>query len=108
MRPIFLTYKSLNMRYRNILILFLFVYTLVAFGQKRPMTTDDGLELINLGNAAIHPEGGFVWYEKSELDWEGNKRKSSFWYLSSDGEETFPYLGEMGGTDIRFSPKGTS
>ena len=95
------------MRYRNILFFVFWSFTFLAFSQKRPMTTDDGLELVNPGNAGIHPGGGFVWYEISELDWDANKRKSSFWYLSADAAETYPYLGEAGGTDIRFSPKGT-
>lgn len=89
---------------------FLFVLSFLALsaqGQKRPMTTDDGLKLVNLGAADLHPQGSFAWFEKSELDWEANKRKSSYWYIAANGSDSYPYLGEGGGSDIRFSPRGT-
>ena len=95
------------MIYRNFLWACLCLFLLPAYGQKIPLSTDDGLTLVNLGAAAIHPDGSFAWFEKSELDWKNNKRKSAYWYTSADGKDQFPYLGESGGSDIRFSPKGT-
>lgn len=95
------------MTYRNILPALLLLVFLPAYGQKIPLSTDDGLKLVNLGNAAMHPDGSFAWFEKSELDWEKNKRKSSYWHTATDGTDQFPYLGDSGGSDIQFSPKGT-
>lgn len=74
---------------------------------RRPMTTDDGLDLVSVGSPVIHPDGSWVLYQKSELDWKGNKRKTSWWRADADGGAPFRYLGEEGGTAPAFSPDGS-
>ena len=45
--------------------------------QRRAMTTDDGLNMVQVNNALISPDGSRVFYRKSELDWDKNKRKNT-------------------------------
>lgn len=76
-------------------------------GARRPMTTDDGLDLVGVGSALIHPDGNWVLFQKSELDWKGNKRKTSWWRADADGGTPYRYLGEEGGSSPAFSPDGS-
>ncbi|PRY09885.1 dipeptidyl aminopeptidase/acylaminoacyl peptidase [Pontibacter ummariensis] len=77
-----------------------------TMAQKQPMTTDDGLNMTSLGNAIISPDGKSVIYGKSELNWEKNKRETTYHYVSSIGGESYQYLGEDGGSDLSYSPDG--
>lgn len=74
---------------------------------RRPMTTDDGLDLVSVGSALIHPDGSWVLFQKSELDWKGNKRKTSWWRADAAGDAPYRYLGEEGGSAPAFSPDGS-
>ncbi|MFQ5571518.1 MAG: prolyl oligopeptidase family serine peptidase [Rhodothermales bacterium] len=74
---------------------------------RRPMTTDDGLDMVQVGNALMSPDGMFVFYRKSELDWDKNKRKSTYYMIPAEGGEPWQYIGEAGGSDFKFSPDGT-
>ena len=73
----------------------------------RAMTTDDGLDMVNVGGAVISPDGSWVLYSKSELDWKGNKRKTTWWRVDTGGGEPYRYIGEDGGSDFAFSPDGS-
>ena len=80
-----------------------------AVGQeapRRPMTTDDALNLINPGDVLMSPDGQWVFFSKSELDWPKNKRKSTYYMIRADGGEEFQYVGEQGGSSFQFSPDG--
>ncbi len=72
----------------------------------RPMTTDDGLDMIQVGSALMTPDGQHVFYRKSELDWAKNKRKNTYHLIPSGGGEAYQYIGEDGGSDFQFSPGG--
>jgi dipeptidyl aminopeptidase/acylaminoacyl peptidase len=74
---------------------------------RRPMTTDDGLNMVGFSDVLISPDGRFVFYGKSELDWEKNKRNTTYWLVPSGGGEPFRYIGEDGGSAFQFSPHGT-
>lgn len=76
-------------------------------GARRPMTTDDGLDLVGVGSALIHPDGSWVLFQKSELHWKGNKRKTGWWRADADGRTPYRYLGEEGGSSPAFSPDGS-
>jgi len=78
-----------------------------ASAQPRPMTTDDGLNMVQVGSALMTPDGQSVFYRKSELDWAKNKRKNTYHMISADGGEAYQYIGEDGGSDFQFSPGGT-
>ncbi|HSG07900.1 MAG TPA: S9 family peptidase [Longimicrobiales bacterium] len=73
----------------------------------RAMTTDDGLDMVNVDGAVISPDGDWVLYSKSELDWKANKRKTTWWRVSSQGGDPHQYIGEAGGSGFTFSPDGS-
>ena len=71
------------------------------------MTTDDALDLVGVGGAQISPDGRWVLFSKSELDWDENERKTTWWRVPADGsEEAHRFIGEEGGSGFRFSPDG--
>jgi len=74
---------------------------------RRPMTTDDALDMVQVGDAVMSPDGSWVLFSKSELDWDENERKTTWWRVPADGsEEPYRYIGEEGGSSFQFSPDG--
>jgi len=71
------------------------------------MTVDDGLNMTRVGQALISPDGEWVLFSKSELDWKENKRKSTYYKVPAAGGEAYQYVGEAAGEAFRFSPAGT-
>ena len=72
------------------------------------MTTDDALNMVRVGGGLISPDGTWVLFSKSELDWEENERNTTWWKALSDGsEDPWPFIGEDGGSAFQFSPDGT-
>jgi dipeptidyl aminopeptidase/acylaminoacyl peptidase len=72
------------------------------------MTTDDALDMVRVGGALMSPDGSWVLFSRSELDWDENERKTTWWRVPADGsEEAYRFVGEGGGSDFRFSPDGT-
>jgi len=90
-----------------ILALLLLLPSLTGAQERRPMTTDDGLDMVRVGSALISPDGEWVFFSKSELEWEENERESTYYMVPADGGEPFRFIGEEGGSDFRFSPRGT-
>jgi len=90
----------------SILILFIFSSLSYAAQDKRPMTVDDALNMVRVGNVMMSPDGEWIFFSKSELDWEKNKRKSRFYMVPASGGEAFQYISEAGGSSFRFSPNG--
>jgi dipeptidyl aminopeptidase/acylaminoacyl peptidase len=74
--------------------------------ERRPMTTDDGLDMVRVGGAVISPDGSWVLYSRSELDWAENERKTTWWRVDADGGEPYRYIGENGGSSFSFSSDG--
>ena len=71
------------------------------------MTTDDALNLVGVGGATISPDGSWVLFSKSELDWDENKRETTWWRVPSDGSaEAWRFIGEDGASGVRISPDG--
>ncbi len=96
---------------KKILCLFCFLCVVSAglFSQeakRREMTTDDGLNMVVVGDSLISPDGKWILFSKSELDWPNNKRKITYWTISAQGGEAFQYIGESGGSLFQFSPDG--
>ncbi len=77
-----------------------------AQDSRRPMTVDDALDLVSVGNALMSPDGRWVFYSTSELDWKGNKRQSKYLMVPASGGEPFEYIGKEGGSNFQFSPDG--
>jgi len=89
-------------------VLFLFSIAVLSAEEKgrRPMTTDDALNMVRVGRGLMSLDGKWVFFSKSELDWEKNKRKTKYYMISADGGDAFQYIGEAGGNSFQFSPDG--
>ncbi len=87
----------------SILLIF-FAHTVES--QLRPMTVDDGLNMVQLRGAKIAPNGSNIVFTKSTLDWKKNKRKSTHHHILPDGSDEYKFLGGENDSDIRFSPDG--
>ena len=93
---------------RNLTLLIVFVLAVPVAGQeRRAMTTDDGLDMVQVGGAMISPDGSWVLFSKSELSWEENERKTTWWRVSAEGGEPYRYIGDDGGGNFQFSPDGS-
>ncbi|MFO7980289.1 MAG: S9 family peptidase [Candidatus Aminicenantes bacterium] len=74
--------------------------------EKRPMTIDDALNMVQVGNPLVSPDGNWVLFSQSELNWEENKRETKYYMVSAEGGEPFQYIGKKGGSRFQFSPDG--
>ena len=93
---------------RTLTLLIGFTLAVPAAGQeRRAMTTDDGLDMVRVGGATISPDGSWVLFSKSELNWEENERETTWWRVSAEGGEPYRYIGEEGGGNFQFSPDGS-
>ncbi|MCJ7580631.1 MAG: hypothetical protein MUP98_08860, partial [Candidatus Aminicenantes bacterium] len=95
-------------KFLTIIILTLFIVSPILAEEKerRPMTTDDALNMASIGNALFSPDGQWVFYSQSELDWPKNNRKTKYYMVSSEGGDPFQYIGEASGSSFQFSPDG--
>jgi dipeptidyl aminopeptidase/acylaminoacyl peptidase len=74
---------------------------------RRPMTVDDAMAMVRIDDPVISPDGSWVLYRKRMLDWEDNEYDSEFWRVSADGSDAYRFIGEEGGSEFQFSPRGT-
>ena len=88
-----------------VLVLLVAAFDLSA-QESRPMTVDDALDLVNVGNGIMSPDGEWVLYTQRTLSWDENKYETTAYMVPSTGGEAFQYLGEAGGNDFKFSPDG--
>ncbi|HJO03556.1 MAG TPA: S9 family peptidase [Acidobacteriota bacterium] len=72
----------------------------------RPMTVDDALKMVRLQNVRMSPGGEWVFFSKSELDWDQNVRRQRHYLTSADGGAAREFIGQEGGSAFRFSPDG--
>ena len=72
----------------------------------RPMNVDDALDMVSVGGAVMSPDGEWVLFSKSELDWDENERNTKWYLIPSSGGDEFEYIGEEGGGAFQFSPDG--
>ncbi len=79
------------------------------------MTVDDALDMVRVagvfefspdGDALISPDGEWVLFSKSEMDWDEDKRNTKWYMIPATGGEEFEYIGEEGGSALQFSPDG--
>lgn len=75
--------------------------------ERRAMTTDDGLDMVNVGGAIMSPDGEWVFYSRSELNWDENKRETKYYMIPAAGGDAFQFIGKDGGSAFQFSPDGT-
>lgn len=97
------------MKRSSVVFLAAFIACPTLFAQtngKRPMTVDDMLNMVGIEVVLMSPDGEWVFYSKSELDWDRNDRKSSYYMMSAKGGEATQYIGDAGGESFQFSPDG--
>jgi len=73
---------------------------------RRPMTVDDALSMIRIADVLMSPDGEWVFFSKSELDWDENKRKKKYYMIPAGGGEAIQFIGDAGGESFHFSPDG--
>jgi len=78
----------------------------VSQAAKRPMTVDDALNMIRVGDVLLSPDGKKVFYSKRELIWEKNEYKTTYYMAPAKGGDSIQYIGEAGGESFQFSPDG--
>ncbi len=78
----------------------------VGAQEKRPMTVDDRLAVVRIGDVAMTPDGARVFYSERRLNWEKNKYEKTFFMISSEGGEPVPFVRKNGGEGFRISPQG--
>lgn len=89
-------------------LLFLFCLS-ILYAQDadlRPMTVDDAINMVRVGNVQMSPDGKWVFFSKSEPDWEKNTRKTTYFMVPASGGEAVQYIGNAGGSSFQFSPDG--
>jgi dipeptidyl aminopeptidase/acylaminoacyl peptidase len=70
-----------------------------------PMTVDDSLKIVSVGDVLLSPNGRNVFYSLEKLNWEKNKRISTYYLCSSDGKDKRIFLREgLEGSRFKFSP----
>ena len=75
--------------------------------ERRAPTVDDLLNLVQVSNAEISPDGRQVIYTKSELKkWSDNKRVTSIWVANADGTDHRQLLGSDKDRSPAWSPDG--
>ncbi len=75
--------------------------------ERRPPTLDDLLNLVQVSDAEISPDGTQVIYTKSELKkWSDNKRVSTIWIANADGTDHRQLLGSDKDRAPAWSPDG--
>ncbi len=77
----------------------LLVFATAGHAQQRPMTFVDLLNVPNLTDPQLSPDGRRVAYVLSAADWEANRRTSHIWLIDVDSSEA---------TQLTFGPEGES
>ena len=81
--------------------------SVVLAQEKRPMTFIDLLELPNLSDPQLSPDGRQLAYLVGKADWKANKRIEHIWRVESDGTGAIQLTsGEEGESSPRWSPDG--
>ncbi len=74
---------------------------------RRPMTLVDLLNVPQLSDPQISPDGTRILYVLAEADWKANKRIPHVWRVNADGSGSVQLtVGEEGETAPSWSPDG--
>lgn len=74
--------------------------------ERRPMTSDDALDMIRLKDVLLSPDGEKIFYSEEYLNWDKNAFEKKYFMVSSKGGTALQFVAEAGGEDFRFSPDG--
>jgi len=76
---------------------------------RRAMTIDDVIDLVQVSNPRISPDGSRVLFTRSEIkEWKDNKRVATIWIANADGSNQYQFLGSDKDKSPAWSPDGTS
>lgn len=90
-----------------VLLCFLFAAASATAQNHRPPTVDDVIDMVQVSDAQISPNGKRVLFTRSEIkEWKANKRVSSIWVAGVDGGEPYQFLGSDKDRSPRWSPDG--
>ncbi len=70
------------------------------------MTVDDALNMIRIADVIMAPDGEWVFFSESELDWDENERKKKYYMIPAGGGDATQFIGDAGGESFQFSPDG--
>jgi len=73
---------------------------------KRPMTMVDLIEVPNLSDPQLSPDGRQLLYVLSEADWAANRRFGHIWRVNADGSDLVQMTSGRGEGSPRWSPDG--
>src|SRR5215813_4206915 len=78
----------------------------LAQAPKHPVTVDDLLSVVGVSNPEISPDGKWILYSRSELDWKNNKRVNNLWMVSTETKDTFQFTSGEPAAQPAWSPDG--
>jgi dipeptidyl aminopeptidase/acylaminoacyl peptidase len=74
----------------------------------RVFTLDDLLDLVQVSNPRISPDGSRVLFTRSEIkEWKDNKRVETIWIANADGSNQYQFLASDKDRSPQWSPDGT-
>jgi dipeptidyl aminopeptidase/acylaminoacyl peptidase len=74
---------------------------------RRAMTLDDAIDLVQLSNPRISPDGSRVLFTRSEIkQWKDNKRVATIWIANADGSNQYQFLSSDKDKAPQWSPDG--
>src|SRR5580700_9922865 len=88
--------------------LLLFVLTgAVSYGEPRPMTLVDVMNVPQVTDPQVSPDGRQILYVQSEPNWKADRRISHIWKINADGSGAVQMTGAADGeSSPRWSPDG--
>ncbi len=86
---------------------FLLLLAAVAFAEPRPMTLVDVMNVPQVTDPQISPDGRQILYVQSEPNWKADRRISHIWKINADGTGSVQMTsGADGESTPRWSPDG--
>ena len=89
------------------LVACIFIVSVSLAQSPRPMTLIDVLNVPQLSDPQLSPDGRQILYVLAESNWKANKRVSHIWKINTDGSGLMELTtGPDGESDPRWSPDG--
>ena len=88
------------------IILQFFLIMNVSAQVKRPLSPDQAIRIVRIGDVLMTPDGGKVFYSGTRLEWDKNKYEKTYYMIPSTGGTPQQFIGKEGGEDFQFSPNG--
>jgi dipeptidyl aminopeptidase/acylaminoacyl peptidase len=80
--------------------------SLSARAQAPPLRVDDEIDRIQVASPQMSPDGQWVVFARSDLNWAKNRRESRLYRVSFDGGELRPFTAGPDDRSPRWSPDG--